>query len=59
MTNVKFARRGDTLVIEIDISAKAQEQAQPSASGKTKVLATTRGFTSVEGVGISLNATVR
>ena len=59
MTNVQITRKGDQLVLTIDISKAMQDAAQPSKSGKTRVLATTHGFTSVEGVGISLNANVR
>jgi len=59
MTNMKIEKKGDTLVLTIDISAAARASAAPSASGKTKVLATTHGFTNYEGVGISLNAVVR
>ena len=45
------------LIITIDVSAKAVEAAQPSASGKTKTVATTGGFnwsTGVKGLGFSL-----
>jgi len=56
--NVKGEIKGDTLVLTIDISAKAKEQAQPSKSGKTKVLATTSGFTGFGDVKVSLNATI-
>ena len=59
MTNVQIERKGDKLILTLDISKAAQDAAVASKSGKTKVLATTHGFTSVEGIGISLNATVR
>jgi len=59
MTNVQVKKQGDTLVLTIDISATARAAAEVSKSGKTKVLATTHGFTNYEGVGISLNAVVR
>lgn len=59
MTNVNVTRKGDKLVIEIDISDAAKAKAEASKSGKTRVLASTHGFTSIEGVGLSLNATVR
>lgn len=49
---------GDKLVLTIDISAKAREAAEPSKSGKTKVLASTRGFTRFGDVAVSLNATI-
>jgi hypothetical protein len=56
--NVKGEVKGDLLILTIDISAKAKEAAQPSKSGKTKVLATTSGFTGFGDVKVSLNATV-
>jgi len=57
--NVKGEVKNDILYLEIDVSKKAQEAAQPSKSGKTKVLASTGGFTSFgAGVKVSLNATV-
>jgi hypothetical protein len=56
--NVKGEIKGDTLVLTIDISASAKEKAQPSKSGKTKVLATTSGFTGFGDVKVSLNATI-
>jgi hypothetical protein len=61
MTNVHVERKGDKLVLTIDISDAMRAKAEPSKSGKTKVLASTHGFTPVEGVGISLNlnATVK
>lgn len=59
MTNVQVERKGDKLVLTIDISKAAQEAASASKSGKTRVLASTHGFTSIEGVGVSLNATVK
>lgn len=58
-TNCKIERKGDTLVLTIDVSKAAQEAAKPSQSGKTRVLASTHGFANYEGVGISLNATVK
>lgn len=56
--NVKGEIKGDTLVLFIDISAKARELAQPSKSGKTCILATTSGFTGFGDVKVSLNATI-
>lgn len=50
---------GNTLILSIDISKKARDAAEPSKSGKTKVLASTHGFANYEGVGVSLNATIR
>ena len=57
--NVKGSIKDGILTLVIDVSDKAKAAAQPSKSGKTKVLASTGGFTSFgEGVKISLNATV-
>jgi len=56
--NVKGEIKGDLLVLTIDISAAQREKAQPSKSGKTKILATTSGFTGFGDVKVSLNATI-
>lgn len=58
MRNVSTKVEGDKLVITIDVSKAAREGAEPSKSGKTKVLATTSGFTRIGDVGLSLNVTV-
>lgn len=58
MKNVNAEIKGDKLVITIDISAAAVAAAEPSKSGKSKVLATTAGFTGYGNVKLSLNATV-
>lgn len=50
--------KGDKLVLTIDISKAARDQAQPSKTGKTMILATTGGFTRFGDVAISLNATI-
>ena len=55
--NVKLD--GDKLVITIDVSAKALEGAQPSKSGKTRLVASTNGFTNYGPVGLSLNCTTK
>ena len=53
----------NVLVIRIDVTKERVANALPSKSGKTKVLDTTHGFTSVQtphgAVSLSLNATVR
>ncbi len=57
--NVKGEIKNNILYLEIDVSKEAQAAAQPSKSGKTKVLASTGGFMSFgAGVKVSLNATV-
>lgn len=58
MANVKGEIKGDTLVLTIDISKAAKDAAQPSKSGKTRVLASTSGFTGFGDVKVSLNATI-
>lgn len=40
--------KGDKLVITVDCSKAAFEAAVPSTSGKTKVVASTRGFTGIQ-----------
>lgn len=56
--NVKGEIKGDILTLVIDVSEKARQAAQPSKSGKTKILATTSGFTGFGDVKVSLNATI-
>ena len=58
MANVKGEIKGDTLVLTIDISKAAREAAKDSKTGKTKILATTSGFTGFGDVKVSLNATI-
>ena len=55
--NVKI--EGDKLVITIDVSAKALAAALPSKSGKTRLVASTNGFTNYGDVGLSLNCTTK
>jgi hypothetical protein len=54
---------GDKLVITIDVSAEAFKAAPPSTSGKSRVVASTRGFANYATphgvVGLSLNATTK
>lgn len=56
--NVKGEMKGEVLHLVIDCSKAARDAAQPSKSGKTKILATTSGFTGFGDVQISLNATI-
>ena len=56
--NVKGEMKGDILTLTIDCSKAAKDAAKPSASGKTKILATTSGFTGFGDVKVSLNATI-
>ena len=49
--------KGDTLIITVDVSEKALKGAPKSASGKTRVVATTRGFARYGKVAVGLNVT--
>ncbi len=49
---------GDKLILEIDVSAIARQNAQPSKSGKTRIIATTNGFKRFGDVNVNLNATI-
>lgn len=59
---MKFEIDGNKLVIVLDVSPEALKGSTPSKTGKSKVLATTHGFTSVSTpagqVRLSLNAIV-
>lgn len=59
MTNVQTKVEGDKLILTIDISAAKLAAAPASKSGKTKVVASTHGFTNIGNVGVSLNVTAR
>lgn len=56
--SVKGEIKGDTLVLFIPIDKASREAAQLSKSGKTKILATTGGFTRFGDIAVSLNATI-
>jgi hypothetical protein len=54
--NIKV--QGDKLIIEIDISKSARDNAPPSKTGKSRMVATTSGFVPVigaDGLKLSLN----
>jgi hypothetical protein len=63
MNNVEFKVTGNKLVIEVDIGPKMVAAAQPSASGKTRMVASTGGFTPVTNgngrLALSLNVTTK
>jgi hypothetical protein len=62
MNDVKFQVIDNKLVITIDVSKEAIELANPSASGKTKTVASTHGFnwaTGVKGLGFSLTVSAK
>lgn len=62
MSDVSMKVDGDKLVITLDISKAARDKAEPSSTGKTKTLASTRGFTALSTpaglVKVSLNASI-
>lgn len=45
--NVEYSVKGDKLTIIVDISKKSIDKAPASASGKTKLVASTGGFTGI------------
>jgi hypothetical protein len=59
---MNFEVKNGVLTITIDVSKAARDKAVPSSTGKSNVVASTRGFTSIatpDGVvKLSLNATV-
>lgn len=55
MTNIEMKAQDGKLVIICDISKKTLEAAETSKSGKSKVVASSHGFTTIEGVRVSLN----
>jgi hypothetical protein len=59
MSPIHTKVEGDKLVITVDMSKAARGDARVSSSGKTKLLASTGGFTISHGdVKVSLNATI-
>jgi hypothetical protein len=56
--SVKGEVKGDFLILTIDISKSARENATLSQSQKTRILASTRGFTRFGDVAVSVNATI-
>jgi len=55
MKNVHTELKGDKLTITVDVSKAALEAAEASSSGKSKVVASTKGFTGIGPVKLSLN----
>ena len=49
---------GNVLTLTIDVSKAARDAATASKSGKTRILASTGGFTRFGDVSVSLNATL-
>jgi hypothetical protein len=55
-------KNGKLSITDIDVTAKAITNSKPSKKGKSKILATTSGFTAIEGgpdgLKVSLNVIV-
>lgn len=58
MLNVHSKMEGDKLILTIDCSKSAKDNAQPSSTGKTLKVASTGGFVRFGDVSVSLNATI-
>lgn len=56
MTNVHSEVKGDKLILTIDIGDAAKAKAWQKEGGKLKMIASTHGFTSINGVSVSVNA---
>ena len=62
MNPVNFKIENGKLVITVDVSKEAISAAEPSTTGKTKTVATTRGFnwgTGIAGLGFSLTVSAK
>jgi hypothetical protein len=57
--NVTGELLGDKLVLTIDASEEVRAKAQPSRTGKTLLLASTRSFVRFGDISVSLNATIQ
>jgi hypothetical protein len=58
LMNVAGELVGDKLVLTIDTSEEARAKAQPSKTGKTLLLASTRSFVKFGDISVSLNALI-
>jgi len=58
MLNVQHEVKGDKLIITVDVSKKLIENAPMTKSGKNKNVASTEGFTSVNGNGLRFGLNV-
>lgn len=60
---MKIDIKGDVMTITLDVSKASLDAAKPSASGKTKIVDSTHGFTGVNTPGglvaLSLNLTTK
>ena len=55
---IHIETKGDKIVITIDAGAEEIRKARPSASGKSTIVATTGGFTSVDVDGTTLAVSI-
>ena len=58
MNVIKGEIKGDVLTLTIDVSKAARDAAGDSKSGKTRILASTSGFTRFGDVSVSCNVTI-
>jgi hypothetical protein len=56
MTNVQTKVQGDKLIITVDVSEALLKAAPPSKTGKSRIVASTSGFTAVGNVKLNLTA---
>jgi hypothetical protein len=62
MENMQVSREGDTLVIRVDISAERIKNSRFSKTGKSKLVATSHGFQTLQcadKMAISLNLSAK
>ncbi len=64
MFNIEYKVTGSKLVIEVDMSKQAIDRAPPSTTGKTRLVASTRGYqplqtTSGQKLAMALTVTVK
>jgi hypothetical protein len=58
MQNITTERKGDKLILTIDVSKATLDKAPASKTGKTRIVASTHGFAATEGVKLNLTACV-
>jgi hypothetical protein len=54
---MQIEQKGGQIIVTIDMGRAAIQEAKPSSSGKTRLVASTNGFRRVGPVSISLNVT--
>ncbi len=58
MQNITTERKGDKLILTIDVSDATKKQAPISKTGKSRIVATTHGFAATDGIKLNLTAIV-